>query len=279
LPLSGNKDVIYWQQEGPEGVPETEIKRFANLSNERLIELLRHVSENGDSTYTSHLREEIIKRNVRSIAASFLNSGEPLEDLVQAGYIGLLNAVANFDLARNIRFSTYASYLIKGEIRHYIRDKHATIRIPQWVQSMGQKLKEVEEGFFQEHGRPPRIAELASLMDLAENQVVELLRGRKVMSYVSIDEDRRSEDPRPPVPSVSRMYEKGAPPPSDIHMKIAITIEKLAQMQQQVIKGLFYLGKTQAEIGRELDLSQRQVSRVKEQALREVKKNVLGDDA
>jgi len=263
-------------------VPETETKRFANLSNERLIELLRHVSEKStNSAYASHLREEMIERNVglvKSIAISFLNSGEPLDDLVQAGYIGLLNAVANFDLARSVRFSTYASYLIKGEIRHYIRDKHSTIRIPQWVQAMGQKLKEVEDGFFQKNGRPPRIAELATLMDLTEKQVIELLRGRNVMSYVSIDEDRRSEDPRPPVPSVSRMYEKGTSPPSDVHMRIAVTIEKLAQMQQQVIRGLFYQGKTQAEIGRELNLSQRQVSRVKEQALREVKEEMLGDD-
>ena len=66
-------------------------------------------------------------------------------------------------------------------------------------------------------------------------------------------------------------------PPSDMHMRIAVTIEKLAQMQQQVIKGLFYQGKTQAEIGKELNISQRQVSRVKVEALREVKGKVLGD--
>ena len=261
---------------------ESERERFSNLSNERLIKLLRHVSEkDSNSSYASHLREEIIERNVglvKSIAISFLNSGEPLDDLVQAGYIGLMNAVTNFDLARNTRFSTYASYLIKGEIRHYIRDKHATIRIPQWMQAMGHKLKEVEDGFFQKNGRPPRIAELAKLMDLTEEQVVELLRGRNVMSYVSIDEERRSEDPRPPAPSVSRMYEKGTSPPSDLHMRIAVTIEKLAEMQQQVIRGLFYQGKTQAEIGRELNLSQRQVSRVKAQALHEVKEKIQGDD-
>ena len=260
---------------------EGNAERFAKLSNERLIELLRHVSEgNADSTYASHLREEIIKRNVgrvKSIAISFLNSGEMLDDLVQAGYIGLLNAVANFDLARGIRFSTYASYLIKGEIRHYIRDKHATIRIPQWVQAMGQKLKEVEEAFFQDHGRPPRMAEIASRMELTEQQVIELLRGRKAMSYISIDEERRSQDPHPPAPSVVSMYKQSASPPSDIHMRIAVTIEKLAQMQQQVIRGLFYQGKTQAEIGRELNISQRQVSRIKEQALREVKGKVLNN--
>ncbi len=261
---------------------ETEAELFANLSNERLIKLLRHVSQrNGDSAYSSHVREEIIKRNVglvKSIASSFLNSGEMFDDLVQAGYIGLLNAVTNFDLARSIRFSTYASYLIKGEIRHYIRDKHSTIRIPQWVQAMEQKLKEVEEDFFQQNERPPRIEEIASQMDLTEEQVVELLRGRKAMSYVSIDEERRSQDPHPPAPSITSMYKAAARPPSDIHMRIAVTIDKLAQMQQQVIRGLFYQGKTQAQIGKELNISQRQVSRMKEQALHEVKGKVLGDN-
>ena len=261
---------------------EIETELFANLSNERLIKLLRHVSQrNGDSAYSSHVREEIIKRNVglvKSIASSFLNSGEMFDDLVQAGYIGLLNAVTNFDLARSIRFSTYASYLIKGEIRHYIRDKHSTIRIPQWVQGMEQKLKEVEEEFFQQNGRPPRIGEIASQMDLTEEQVVELLRGRKAMSYVSIDEERRSQDPHPPAPSITSMYKAAATPPSDIHMRIAVTIDKLAEMQQQVIRGLFYQGKTQAQIGKELNMSQRQVSRMKEQALHEVKGKVLGDN-
>ena len=127
-------------------MPEARMEQFSNLSNERLMELLRDVSEkNTDSAYASHLREELIIRNiglVKSIAISFLNSGDLLDDLVQAGYIGLLNAVANFDLARSVRFSTYASYLIKGEIRHYIRDKHSTIRIPQWVQAMGQMISD-----------------------------------------------------------------------------------------------------------------------------------------
>ena len=96
----------------------------------------------------SELRAEVVNRNVglvKSIALKLLSSGEPLDDLIQAGYIGLLNAVSNFDLDRSNRFSTYASYLIQGEIRHYIRDKHATIRIPQWVQTMNRRIKEAEE--------------------------------------------------------------------------------------------------------------------------------------
>ncbi len=261
---------------------ETREGQFANLSNERLIELLRHVAdENSDSAYVSYLREEIIQRNiglVKSIAAQFLNSGEPLDDLVQAGYIGLLNAVTNFDLARNILFSTYATYLVKGEIRHYIRDKHSTIRIPQWAQSMGKKLKQVEESFFQIHGRPPRIGEIAERMDLSEKQVIDLLRGRKAMAYVSIDQERRDHDPRPPIPSLDSVYPREESISSDLNVRITIAIEQLVAIQQQVIRGLFYQGKSQTELGEELGVSQRQVSRLKEQALRQMKGRLVSDD-
>ncbi len=262
-------------------MPDHRVGLFANLSNERLIELLRRVSdEGGDLSRASQLREEVIKRNiglVKVIASSFLNSGELLDDLIQAGYIGLLNAVSNFDLARNIRFSTYASYLIKGEIRHYIRDKHSTVRIPQWLQAMGQKLKETEEAFFQQEGRPPGISELALRMNLTEEQVTEVLRGRAAFFYVSIDARRREEDPCPPLPRIENMYGEVTNPSSDIQMRIAIAIEKLEEIQEQVLRGVFYQGKTQAEIGKELNISQRQVSRMKKEALRELKSEVFGE--
>jgi RNA polymerase sigma-B factor len=264
-----------------ESVDETRSGQFASLSNERLIELLRHLADEGcDSAYVSHLREEIIQRNiglVKAIAIQFLNSGELLDDLVQAGYIGLLNAVTNFDLARNILFSTYATYLVRGEIRHYIRDKHSTIRVPQWAQSMGKKLKEVEEAFFQENGRPPLIGEIAERMELGEKQVIDLLRGRNAMAYVSIDQERRGQDPRPPAPSLDSIYPRDESVSSELNVRITIAIEQLVAIQQQVIRGLFYQAKSQSELGEELGLSQRQVSRLKEKALLQMKERLGGD--
>ena len=67
---------------------------------------------------------------VKSIAYRFINSGEPLEDLEQVGYIGLINALNLYKPERGVKFETYATWLISGEIRHYIRDKHQTIKIP-----------------------------------------------------------------------------------------------------------------------------------------------------
>ena len=245
------------------------------LTNEELIDLLRRAKSDGkNGGDPADLQGEIVRRNVglvKSLAVKFLGSGEPLDDLIQAGYIGLLNAVANFDLARNTRFSTYATYLIQGEIRHYIRDKHSTIRIPQWVQTMNRQIKEAEEAFFQQQGRPPSLSELAARLSLNEEQLTALLRGRETMTYVSIDQQRRSSDPNPAPPTVEHLKVKADDLPFDVRMRILVAIEELNEIQRKVIDGLFYQGKSQLEVGKELGISQRQVSRLKDRILDEMK--------
>ena len=77
---------------------------------------------------------------VNSIASRFFNSGESLEDLQQIGYIGLINAFNLYNRAKNVKFETYATWLISGEIRHYIRDKHQAVRIPRWMFELNKQI-------------------------------------------------------------------------------------------------------------------------------------------
>lgn len=262
---------------------ESKHSELADLNNEQLINALQQAIVGKSKGHSpSDLRAEIVNRNVglvKSIALKFLSSGEPLDDLIQAGYIGLLNAVSNFDLDRSNRFSTYASYLIQGEIRHYIRDKHATIRIPQWVQTMNRRIKEAEERIFQQQGRPPTLTELAAKVDLRKEQVRMLLRSRESMTYVSIDQDRRSGDPNPAPPTTERLIAKSEGFPFDIRMRVLAAIEQLSDIQQSVIQGLFYQGKSQSEVGKELGISQRQVSRMKERILSEMRETCQSEDS
>ena len=262
---------------------ESKYSEFTDLNNEQLIDALRRaIAGRFEERSPSELREEIVSRNVglvKSIALKFRSSGEPLDDLIQAGYIGLLNAVSNFDLARSNRFSTYASYLIQGEIRHYIRDKRSTIRIPQWVQVMNRRIKEAEEDIFQQQGRPPTLSELAAKVELLEEQVKMLLRGRESMMYVSIDQDRRSGDPNPAPLTMEHLIAKSEGLPFDTRMRIIAAIEQLTDIQQRVIEGLFYQGKSQSEVGKEIGISQRQVSRVKEGILSELRETHQPRDA
>jgi RNA polymerase sigma-B factor len=229
-------------------------------------------------TERAALEEELISRNVglvKSIAAKFVGTGEALDDLIQAGYIGLLNAVANYDLAYNTRFSTYATHLIQGEVRHYIRDRHSTIRMPQWVQTMNRRVKRAEEAFFQEKGRPPTLRELGADLELTEAQLAALLRAREAMTYVSIDQDRRSSDPNPAPPSLEEVLPESHTFPMDTRLRIVAAIDQLAQLQQDIVQGLFYEGKSQSEVGNELGISQRQVSRMKDRALDELRHALL----
>jgi len=262
---------------------DTNVRSLGSRTSEELIGLL-HDSDRreGDIATVAALREEIVHRNiglVKSVAAQFVHSGELLDDLIQAGYIGLLNAVANFSLSKGARFSTYATHLIRGEIRHFIRDKHATIRIPQWVQTMNRRLKAAEEALFQAEGRPPTLTELAARLDLTPDQVAAILRGRESMTYVSIDRDRRETDPNPVPPSIEHLMPPSNALPHDVRMRILVAIDRLTTIQQQVIQGLFYHGKTQSEVGDELGISQRQVSRMKDRILSEMRESLDGERA
>jgi len=137
---------------------------------------------------------------------------------------------------------------------------------------MNRRIKEAEEILFKDHGRAPKLEELASSLDLTTDQLAALLRGRESMTYVSIDRDRRATDPNPSPPSLDEVL----PPsredmPLDTRLRIAVAIEELAEIQRQIIDGLFYRGKSQSEVGQELGISQRQVSRIKNRALSDLR--------
>ncbi len=85
------------------------------------------------------LREQLVAMHqnlVRYLASKFVNRGEPLEDLVQVGTIGLINAIDRFDMERGIKFSTYATPTIVGEIRRYFRDKAWSLKVPRRLQEL-----------------------------------------------------------------------------------------------------------------------------------------------
>jgi RNA polymerase sigma factor (sigma-70 family) len=109
------------------------------------------------------------------------------------------------------------------------------------------------------------------MVGLHEEQVRMLLRSRESMTYVSIDQDRRSGDPNPAPPTTERLLDRSDGFPFDIRMRILAAIEQLSDIQQSVIQGLFYQGKSQSEVGKELGISQRQVSRMKDHILTEMR--------
>jgi RNA polymerase sigma-B factor len=252
------------------------------LSAEALLARLREAETRGDEQLAARLREELVRRHVglvRSIAAEFSFTGEPFEDLVQAGYLGLLGAVANFDLAKGTKFSTYASHLIKGEIRHWIRDKYGAVHVPLWIRELSSKVTAAQDRLYLRLGRPPTLEEIAQELGVEACKVREALKAREAMTYISLDAGRRAYDPHPTFDLEEFLGREEGKLPVEVRLRVARAIERLGELQRRIIEGLFYQGKSQAEVGKEVGLSQRQVSRLKDKILKELREELFGREA
>src|SRR6478735_8663235 len=124
------------------------------------IDLLEAYRLNHDRAARDRLVEEMMPL-VRSLARRYAGRGEPVEDLVQVGAIGLIKAIDRFDLDRGVELSTYAVPTIVGEIRRHFRDKAWALHVPRRLKELNQQLGSLLDDLTSELGRSPTIAELA----------------------------------------------------------------------------------------------------------------------
>ena len=116
---------------------------------------------------------------VRALAARYAGRGEPLEDLVQVGSIGLIKAVDRFDVDRGVDFASYAVPTIVGEIRRHFRDKAWAMHVPRRLKELSLRLSRVLDQLTTELGRSPTIAELAHAAGVEEEGAIDALDSMK----------------------------------------------------------------------------------------------------
>ena len=216
---------------------------------------------------------------VKVIANKFRNSGEPLEDLEQLGYIGLINAINLYNKQREVKFETYASWFISGEIRHYIRDKHQTIRIPHWITELNKKIDEFIVKYREETKQTPPLKKIAQEFNLTEEGVKEVLKARDVVHTVSIDQENRGYDCNqyPVLEKIKNDHYKSFRLPIEDLVALELALNKLKKLQRKVIDYIFIKDLTQNKTAKKLAISQRQVSRIKNEALKTLKKELESD--
>jgi RNA polymerase primary sigma factor len=113
---------------------------------------------------------------VNSIAKKYLFSGQPLDDLLQEGNIGLIKAVDRFDWRRGFKFSTYATWWIRQQVGRFVADKGMTIRLPVHVYEKTQRIAQAARAFELRHGHEPTHEEVAALVDLPVRKIEVLSR-------------------------------------------------------------------------------------------------------
>lgn len=199
---------------------------------------------------------------VEFLARRFRNRGEPLEDLVQVGTIGLLKAIDRFDLEREVEFSTYATPTIVGELKRHFRDKGWAMRVPRRLQELHLELRKIVGFLGQELGRSPTIAEIAEAANTSEEQVLEGLEIAQAYNFTSLDAPIGTEDGGSTSFADQLGEEDDALTNLEYRASLAPEMEKLPERERTILYLRFFKGLTQSEIADKLDISQMHVSRL-----------------
>ena len=216
-------------------------------------------------------REKFIKGNLRlvlSIIQRFSSSGENIDDLFQIGCIGLMKAIALFDVTLNVKFSTYAVPMIIGEIRRYLRDNNS-IRVSRSIRDTAYKAIYTKELMMKDSDKEPTVEEIAAKLELAPEDIVFALDA--IQSPVSLYEPVYAEsgDTLYIMDQISDKKNKEDNWIEEISLKAAI--DHLSDREHKIINMRYFEGKTQMEVAEEINISQAQVSRLEKKALRSMK--------
>ena len=134
---------------------------------------------------------------VEHCARRFRNRGEPHEDLVQVGTIGLIKAVDRFETDRGVEFSTYATPTVIGEIKRHFRDKGWAIRVPRRLQELRMQIGGATGELTQKLGRSPTPRELAEVIGCTVEEIMEGIESSHAYATLSLDASDDSDDGPP----------------------------------------------------------------------------------
>ena len=215
---------------------------------------------------------------VEHCARRFRNRGEPFEDLVQVGTIGLIKSVDRFDTDRGVEFSTYATPTIIGEIKRYFRDKGWAIRVPRRLQELRMQIGTATAELTQTLGRSPTPRELAAAVGCTVEEIVEGIESSHAYSTLSLDATDGSEDG-----STSSMLDAiGVDDVGLEHVEIRESIkpllEKLEPREKKILLLRFFKNMTQSQIAEEIGVSQMHVSRLLNRTLEQLRES-LGEQS
>ncbi|WP_367325409.1 RNA polymerase sigma factor SigF [Streptomyces sp. HUAS ZL42] len=262
--------------EDPRSVAPRDARELSRQFFRRLTEL-----EEGTYEY-QYARNTLIEMNislVRFAAGRFRGRGDDMEDVVQTGMIGLIKAIDRFELARGVEFTSFALPYIVGEIKRFFRDTTWAVHVPRRLQELRVDLAKARDELAARLDRDPTVAELATLMNLSEEEVVEAQVAANGYNSSSLDAALTGDGPEngeAVLADFIGVEEDGLRLVEDFQ-SLAPLMAELSERDRQIIHLRFVEEATQAEIGERLGCSQMHVSRLIKRIIMRLRRGMLGE--
>ena len=236
------------------------------MTNEQALELFRKYRETGDIAVRNALIENYMYV-AEILAKKFAGRGVDYDDLVQIASEGLISGVEKFNPDLGYMFTTYVTPTITGLIRNYFRDYSHSVRVPRKLYTLYAKVREAVNTYYQQNGVKPTVKQLSEILGESEEIILEAMESR---TPVRLDATVRNDDGETPVYDFiaddNRSFEN-----FEDREALRTEIAKLSGIEQKVVELRFLHGKSQAEVGKELGMSQMFVSRAEKKIIEKLK--------
>jgi RNA polymerase sigma-B factor len=243
---------------GPMATTMLQTRELARLTDEELL----------DTHYRDRdlaARDELVDRFTpfaRKLAVRYIHSREPIEDLMQVAYIGLLNAIDRFDPEHGRKFTAFATPTILGELKRYFRDKGWAIHVPRDLQERALAVSRHAERLSTELRRSPTLQELAEALDCTIEQTVEAIDAGENYQLTSLDAPVVQDDEDGCALTETLGGEDDGFELAEDRQALASGWAELPELERQILGLRLVHGLTQREISRRIGYSQMHVSRL-----------------
>ena len=246
-----------------------------NLSVEEISAWLSEYNQTTDEKTKKKLKEfvvmacmPIVKKVAHALAR---RCTDPVEDIVQVGSLGLIKAVDLYNPEISKNFKSYATYLITGEIRHYLRDRTTIIRAPREIKELSFRIHKITMELTEKLGTTPTDKDIAEVLQMPQEKVEEVNNLERRTTTISIDQILGADDNS--ISLVERIEDESQKKAFDSYenrMILNDAIKLLDSDEQQLVILNYYDGLNQREISEKMQMSQMQVSRKLKKALQKL---------
>jgi RNA polymerase primary sigma factor len=256
-----------------------EIGKIKLLTKEEEIKLAEAIKQ-GDPKAV----QEMVRRNLKyviTVANKYRGFGMSLQDLIEEGNIGLIQAAKRFDVSRNVKFITYAVWWIKQAIMHSLAEQSGTVKLPVKQAGKVTRFNKKSQQMCQDLEREPTQSEVAKSLGYKDDEINSIMRAYR--THLSLDTPLKNDEH---TPYLDLLENKNLIPYDDQIMQESLSekvdqmLEDLSEREATILKMRFGFSgevKTLEEIGQEIGLSRERVRQIEKRAKERLKSKLQNE--